>query len=114
MHIVYFWSSLVFLIFRMLSVTLHAARVNDEAKRPVEVLRAIPTKYFYPEAQRFLDDVMNANITLTGMRFFSMNRTLILSVRIWCFRIRRYAFGEHVKNVYMNVIHTDGRHDSHL
>lgn len=87
MHSIYFWSSLVFLILRTLFVTLHAARLNDESKRPVHVLRAIPTEHFHLEAQRFLEEVCNTEVALTGMRFFHLNRRLILSVSVfvkWC------------------------------
>lgn len=81
MHSIYFWSSLALLIFRTLFVTLHAARLNDESKRSARVLRAIPTEHFGRDARRFLEEVCNTEVALTGMRFFRLNRSLILSVR---------------------------------
>lgn len=38
----YFWFSLIYLIIRTLAVSLFSAEINDESKRPVEALRAIP------------------------------------------------------------------------
>lgn len=45
----YFWLSLVFLLSRTLLVTLIAAKLNDESKRPIRVLRAIPTEHYQTE-----------------------------------------------------------------
>lgn len=38
----YYWFSLIYLIIRTLAVSLYSAEINDESKRPVEVLRAMP------------------------------------------------------------------------
>lgn len=81
MHSVYFWSSLVFLITRTFCVTLQAARLNEESKRPAAILRTIPTDQFHVETNRFLEEVSNTEVALTGMRFFDLNRRLILTVR---------------------------------
>lgn len=45
----YFWFSLLFLYFRILIVTLSAAKINDESKRPIDVLRAIPQDCYHRE-----------------------------------------------------------------
>lgn len=42
MEAVYFWFSLLFLFGRMLMVSLFAAEINSESKKPADVLRAIP------------------------------------------------------------------------
>lgn len=41
-HAVYFWFSLTFLITRTLAVSLYAAEINDESKKPTRVFRAVP------------------------------------------------------------------------
>lgn len=41
-HSVYFWFSLTFLITRTLAVSLYAANINDESKKPARVFRAVP------------------------------------------------------------------------
>lgn len=46
---VYFWVSLVFLLSRIIFVLLNAAAINDEAKKPVQVLRSIPEGHYHEE-----------------------------------------------------------------
>lgn len=75
---VYFWYSLVFLILRTFAVSLFAARIHDESKKPIEILRAIPSSSWNAEAKRFFDDVLFNTVTLSGMEFFFLTRKLIL------------------------------------
>ncbi|XP_055641419.1 gustatory receptor for sugar taste 64f-like [Toxorhynchites rutilus septentrionalis] len=79
-HTVYFWFSLTYLIARTLAVTMYAAEVNDESKRPIEVLRTIPREGWCLEAKRFAEEVVNDTVALTGMKFFKMTRKLVLTV----------------------------------
>lgn len=79
-HAVYFWFSLLFLITRTSAFLLFAAAIHDESKRPIEVLRAVPKKSFCSEVERFIEEVVNGTLSLTGMRFFYMTRKLMLSV----------------------------------
>lgn len=98
---VYFWFSLGFLLSRILFVIVIAARLNEESKKPIAVLRAIPMNHFNIEvimqfrqyqikllttiyamqAKRFLEQVVSTEIAFTGMGFFRINRRLILGVR---------------------------------
>lgn len=79
-YAVYFWFSLVFLISRTLAVSLYSAEIHDESKKPIEVLRAVPTQSYCTEVRRFSEQVVNDTIALSGMRFFFLTRKLILSV----------------------------------
>uniref|UniRef100_A0AAG5CUB2 Gustatory receptor n=1 Tax=Anopheles atroparvus TaxID=41427 RepID=A0AAG5CUB2_ANOAO len=79
-HTVYFWFNLVILIGRTLAVAMFAAEVNDESKRPIEVLRTIPRSGWCLEAKRFAEEVTTDTVALTGMKFFSMTRQLVLNV----------------------------------
>ncbi|XP_055550361.1 gustatory receptor for sugar taste 64f-like [Wyeomyia smithii] len=79
-HTLYFWLGLAFLISRTLAVTMYSAQVNDESKRPIEVLRTIPRDGWCLEAKRFTEEVVNDTVALTGMKFFNMTRKLILKV----------------------------------
>ncbi|KAL1378558.1 hypothetical protein pipiens_003957 [Culex pipiens pipiens] len=79
-HTVYFWLGLIFLIGRTLAVSMYAAEVNDESKRPIEVLRTIPRDGWCLEAKRFAEEVVNDTVALTGMKFFNMTRKLVLKV----------------------------------
>ncbi|XP_053691099.1 gustatory receptor for sugar taste 64f-like [Sabethes cyaneus] len=79
-HMLYFWVGLSFLISRTLAVTMYSAQVNDESKRPIEVLRTIPRDGWCLEAKRFAEEVVNDTVALTGMKFFNMTRKLVLKV----------------------------------
>lgn len=79
-HAFYFYFSLSFLFVRTLIVTLSAAAIHDEAKRPADVLRAVPYCSWSTEVQRFIEEVVNSTVALSGMRFFYLTRSLILSV----------------------------------
>lgn len=79
-HAVYFWFSLIFLISRTLALSLYSAEIHDESKKPIEVLRAVPTQSWCIEVRRFCEQVDNDTIALSGLRFFFLTRKLILSV----------------------------------
>lgn len=88
---------------RTILVSLSAARIHDESRKPARVLRAIPNdgydsevsacnatflsfvdRYIFVvvhQADRFLEHVVNTKVGITGLRFFYFTRPLILSVR---------------------------------
>jgi gustatory receptor len=93
----YFWFSLIYLIIRTLAVSLYSAEINDESKRPVEYLRAIPRESWCLEVsdcpffvvfltfltlkiKRFTEEVNYDVIALSGKKFFFLTRRLVLSV----------------------------------
>ena len=94
----YFWFSLIYLIVRTLAVSLYSAEINDESKRPVEFLRAIPREswclevsasYWYDtflsdrwnlKIKRFTEEVNYDVVALSGKKFFFLTRRLVLSV----------------------------------
>lgn len=84
-------------------VSLSAAQIHDESKKLANIIRGIPYNAFDAEvythrfdsmqfgnfdissliffkANRFLEQVVNTKVGLTGMRFFYFTRPLILSV----------------------------------
>lgn len=79
-HGVYFWFSLIFLVSRTLAVSLYSSEIHNESKKPIEVLRAVPTDSWSIEVRRFSEHVVNETIALTGMRFFFLTRKLILII----------------------------------
>lgn len=79
-HAIYFWFSLFFLIARTLALSLYAASIHDESKKPIDVLRAVPHYSWCTEVRRFGEEVVNNTVALSGMRFFFLTRKLILSV----------------------------------
>lgn len=79
---IYLWYSLIFLISRVLYLSLSAAEVNDESKRVVPVIRNLPSAVWCVDAERFLDHLTTDTIALTGMNFFTLTRSLILKVSV--------------------------------
>ncbi|EDW19619.1 uncharacterized protein Dmoj_GI13884 [Drosophila mojavensis] len=79
-HTVYFYFSLFFLIGRTLAVSLYAASVHDESRRPLRYLRCVPKESWCPEAMRFAEEITSDMVALSGMKFFNLTRKLVLSV----------------------------------
>lgn len=48
---IYFWFSLVFLVGRTVFMSLFAARINDESKKPAVYVRAIPNENYNVEVR---------------------------------------------------------------
>nr|AXY83424.1 putative gustatory receptor 6 [Conopomorpha sinensis] len=76
----YFIFSLVYLIMRSVMVSLVAAQVNTESMVPAPVLYDVPSPVYCTEVQRFLDQVNGEVVALTGLKFFSVTRGLLLTV----------------------------------
>jgi gustatory receptor len=76
----YLWFSLIFLIGRTLAVCWYASQINDESKKPLNVLRSIHSDYFDVTMKRFTEQLVSGKVALSGMNFFYLTRKLILSV----------------------------------
>lgn len=83
-RVLYFWFSLAFIMLRTCAVSLSIAGINDESKKPAHVLRAVPSHSWNKETERFLNDVVNEDLSLSGMRFFFITRKLMLTVSEIC------------------------------
>lgn len=79
-----------------MAILLFAASIHDESKRPVKVLRMVPKKMWCTEVERFIEEVVNGTLALSGMRFFHLTRKLILSVAgtILTYEIVLVQFGQ--------------------
>lgn len=62
------------------AVSFFAARINDESKQPIRILRDVNSRSWNAETNRFLNDIHNDTVALSGLRFFCLTRKLILSV----------------------------------
>jgi gustatory receptor len=71
---------LLYLIARTAGVFLSAASVNDAARRPIAVLKDVPSWAMCVELERFVDQVRTELIAISGMKFFHMTRCMILNV----------------------------------
>lgn len=76
----YLWFSLTFLIGRTLAVCWFASQINDESKKPLQVLRSIHSDYYDVTMKRFTEQLVTEKVALSGMNFFYLTRKLILSV----------------------------------
>jgi gustatory receptor len=61
-------------------VSLSAAEVHDESKKPLKIFRTITREGWCLEAKRFSEEVNNDVIALSGMNFFNLTRKLVLGV----------------------------------
>nr|XP_012216493.1 PREDICTED: uncharacterized protein LOC105668620 [Linepithema humile] len=77
---IYFCFSFGFLLARTTAVSLYAASVHDESLLPAPVLYSVSGSSYSSEVSRFLTQVTTDNISLTGMKFFSVTRSLVLTV----------------------------------
>lgn len=66
---------------RAVCVFLCAASINDASKKPLEILRSVPTKNWTIEVERFTEQVRSENIALTGSNFYFMTRKLLFGVK---------------------------------
>ncbi|RVE52037.1 hypothetical protein evm_003315 [Chilo suppressalis] len=77
---VYFLFSLVYLIARSVAVSMIASQINIASLVPARVLYAVPSPVYCVEVQRLLDQVHGDTVALTGLQFFSITRTLLLTI----------------------------------
>ncbi|XP_055373552.1 uncharacterized protein LOC129606930 [Condylostylus longicornis] len=79
-HGLYFWFSLIFLLGRTLMISLYSSEINDEAKKPIKVFRSVPRESWCQEVKRFSEEVSSDVIALTGMKFFHITRSVVITV----------------------------------
>ncbi|KAL6444636.1 hypothetical protein ACFW04_002022 [Cataglyphis niger] len=77
---IYFFGSFLFLIGRTVVVTLLTARINDQSKVALPILYTCSTSIYNTETERLIYQLSTDDISLTGMRFFSITRNFMLAV----------------------------------
>ncbi|KAM7355990.1 gustatory receptor 64e isoform 2-T3 [Cochliomyia hominivorax] len=87
-HTIYFWYTLIFLLGRTFILALYAAEINEESKKPLIIFRKVKRKFWCPELKRFSDEVNADLIALTGLKFFHLTRSMVLSILICGFIFR--------------------------
>ncbi|RZB38864.1 Trehalose recp domain containing protein, partial [Asbolus verrucosus] len=78
----YFFYSFVHQLARLISVSLHAAWINDESKKPRAILDSLPSTTYNLEIQRLAVQISLDNVVLTGSKLFRIRRGLILNVKL--------------------------------
>ncbi|XP_068086409.1 uncharacterized protein [Anabrus simplex] len=77
---VYFYWSFGYLLLKTCAVSLLAADIFDRSKEPKTLLYSVPPESYCEEVERFLAQVVSDDVALTGLNFFSVTRTLLLTV----------------------------------
>lgn len=78
---IYFWYSLLFLLLRAILMVSFAANVYENARKPLEIIRTVPTEYWCSELQRFFDQIKyNTNDAFSGKNFFFITKRLLFSI----------------------------------
>lgn len=76
----YFCWSFGFVLFRTVALSLYAASIYDESLRPKRVLYDVPPESYRLEVSRFLNQIVTDTVALSGMNFFYITRTLLLTL----------------------------------
>ncbi|XP_023720513.1 gustatory receptor for sugar taste 64f isoform X1 [Cryptotermes secundus] len=76
----YFYLSFGYLLLRTMAMALSAASIYDESRAAKDVLYAVPAHNYQVEVHRFLVQVSTDNISLTGLNFFPVTRTVLLTL----------------------------------
>ncbi|XP_021936077.1 gustatory receptor for sugar taste 64f-like isoform X2 [Zootermopsis nevadensis] len=77
---VYFYWSFGFLLLRTATVSLSVAGINDESRLPRVLMYALPSDSYNDEVSRFQQLVTTCHVALTGLSFFSVTRTMLLTM----------------------------------
>lgn len=57
-----------------------ASSIHDESRKPLKILRTIPSDSWFPETERFSQQIQNGCIALSGKKFFFLTRGIIISI----------------------------------
>ncbi|XP_055543532.1 uncharacterized protein LOC129729076 [Wyeomyia smithii] len=76
----YYRISLTFLILRALLMLLASSHIFVASRKPLQILRAVPTSSWNVNVQRFTNEILNIDNALSGHKFFFLKRTIILAM----------------------------------
>ncbi|KAK9872287.1 hypothetical protein WA026_017089 [Henosepilachna vigintioctopunctata] len=76
----YFFYSFAYLLLRITSVTMYAAWINDESKKPLDMLLSVPPKQYSIEVSRFIELINTVPVGFTGSKFFMVTRGFLLKI----------------------------------
>uniref|UniRef100_A0A182J8L9 Uncharacterized protein n=1 Tax=Anopheles atroparvus TaxID=41427 RepID=A0A182J8L9_ANOAO len=77
---VYFWYSLLLLIFRTITMLYVGSGVYVASMRPLHLLRNVSSKNWSIDLQRLTDEVSSGENILSGKQFFFLKRQIILAL----------------------------------
>ncbi|XP_049800294.1 gustatory receptor 5a for trehalose-like [Schistocerca nitens] len=77
---VYYYWSFIYLFAKTCLVSLSASDIYVRSKEPSTLLYSVPPLDYSTEVERFLSQVTSDHVALTGLNFFPVTRTLLLTV----------------------------------
>ncbi|CAH1368778.1 unnamed protein product, partial [Tenebrio molitor] len=77
---VYYFYSFGFLVARTIAVTLYGAWINDESRKPLQILHSVPSEHYCREITRLIQQINASPAGITGSRFFMITRSFFLKV----------------------------------
>lgn len=80
LHSLSYWFSLCYLLTKSYFVSVYCSKINEESRVPLDILRCVPRESWNQELQRFMEEIKNRQIGLSGMKFFYITKGLILTV----------------------------------
>lgn len=84
------WTTLIQLIFRVLTVCFFAAKINENSSKTTAIINTVPVENGVAEIKHFQDFLANTKVFLTGMGLFSLTKGLILTVSSKSFFLNRF------------------------
>ncbi|KAJ9600355.1 hypothetical protein L9F63_009352, partial [Diploptera punctata] len=100
-QLLYVSLSFGYMIVRIVAVSICAARINEESNRPKTILYSVPDGGYTADVERLLQQVTTDNVVLTGLNFFSVTRTLLVTLTI---NMRQLRLGFSAKESFKKAI----------
>ncbi|XP_052753880.1 gustatory receptor for sugar taste 64e-like isoform X2 [Galleria mellonella] len=79
-NVIYFTYSLSFVLGRFLAVSLITSGIHTASNEPASALYDIPSTMYCSEVQRFIEQVHGDTLALSGLQFFYVTKSLVLTV----------------------------------
>ncbi|XP_074030839.1 gustatory receptor for sugar taste 64e [Leptinotarsa decemlineata] len=76
----YFFISFGFLVLRILTVSMYGAWLNEEAKKPLDILYCVPSEQYSSEVARLIEQICTNPVGLSGSGFFLVTKNFLLQM----------------------------------
>ncbi|CAH1399671.1 unnamed protein product [Nezara viridula] len=80
LRVAYFCGSFGHILFRTCSVCFAATSIYEHSKGSLPILYSVPSEQFNTEVQRLTNQVTSETLALTGCKFFTVTRSLMLTI----------------------------------
>lgn len=92
-RMVYFWYLLIYVILRACTLSFTVASINDESKRPINVLRVVPSHSWNSDIERFMNDAMNDEVAIGNTdSVYLRNKNIFSFSNIYIVRLKYLYF----------------------